>query len=307
MFTCRLELGSGRQLVKPLLNKHFTMAVVLLCDLVVIVIGCIVCTIGLVGNTLSFVVLHKGGCQNVGSYLLKALALADNLFLTVFMLINIRSLIYGFVVQSVYADFIWQYLWPIFLTIYTCSVWMIVLVAGNRYVAVCHPLVASRLCTKRNILFQIMIMTCAAFAFNVPRFFELEGVHLYTYVYEGVLYSILRYAIPLITLIFFNVHLIIDLRVAHRERGTMTSHSNHDQNNITLVMVIIVVVYIVCQTPSMINVTLDIFFEFSSANCIIYRISVMTGDMFLALNSSLNFFYILPIQTTISTATVCFM
>ena len=149
--------------------------------------------------------------------------------------------------------YIWQYIWPIWSAIHKGSVLMVVLVAGNRYVAVSHPLVASRLCTKRNILFQIMIRTCAAFAVNIPRLFESLHVHLYLYLYEGVFCAIFLYAIPLVTLIFFNVHLIIDLRVAHRERGTMTSHSNPDQNNITLVMVIIVVVYIVCQTPAMIN------------------------------------------------------
>ena len=137
--------------------------------------------------------------------------------------------------------------WPIVHTFNVGSVWMVVLVAGNRYVAICHPLVASRLSTKRNILFQIIIMTCAAFAFNVPRFFELERVYLYIYLYEGVFYCTFVYAIPLVMLIFFNVHLIHDLRVAQRERGTMTSHSNLDKNNVTLVMVIIVVVFIVCQ------------------------------------------------------------
>ena len=259
------------------------MAWILSCELVVIVIGCVVCTIGLVGNTLSFVVLHKGESQNVGSFLLKVLALADNLFLTAYMLVNINTLIYAYM-------YIWQYLWPIWSAIHMGSVLMVVLVAGNLYVAVFHPLVASRLCTKRNILFQIMIMTCAAFAINIPRFFERLHVHLYLCLYEGVFCAIFRYAIPLVTLIFFNVHLIIDLRVAHRKRGAMTSHSNHDQNNITLVMVIIVVVYIVCQTPAMINVILNIFFEFSPAECDIYQISVMIGEVFFALNSSLNFF-----------------
>ena len=87
-----------------------------------------------------------------------------------------------------------------------CSVWMVVLVAGNRYVAVCHPLVASRLCTNRNILFQVMIMTCAVFASNVPRFFQRMDLHLYSYLYEGVFYTGLLYAVPLVMLIFFNVH-----------------------------------------------------------------------------------------------------
>ena len=258
------------------------------CQLVIIVIGCVVCVFGLVGNTLSFVVLHKGGCQNVGSFLLKALALADNLFLLAYVLASIDSLIYGHIFLD--SMNIRRYVRPIYLIIHLCSIWMVVLVAGNRYVAVCHPLVASRLCTKRNILFQIMIMTCAACAFNIPRFVKPLEMYAYIYVYEGVFYNILLYAIPLVTLIFFNVHLIIDLRVAHRKRETMTSHSNHDQNNLTLVIVIIVVAFIVCQTPALINVILNIFFYFFPGDCSIYTISLWTGKVFFAMNSSINFF-----------------
>ena len=256
------------------------------------------------GNTLSFVVLHKGGCQNVGSYLLQALALADNLFLAVYMFVDIDKLVV-YLIQTaeyhvnVYALLKWgeikdNYLWPIIHTINVCSIWMVVLVAGNRYVAVCHPFVASRLCTKRSILFQIMIMSCAAFAFNVPRFFGLDRVHLYNYLYTGIFNCTFVYAIPLVMLIFFNVHLIHDLRMAQRERGTMTSHSNHDQNNITLVMVIIVVVFIVCQTPAMINHILLIFYEpfyYSiRGECTTFTKYGLTSNLFVVLNSSINVF-----------------
>ena len=65
---------------------------------------------------------------------------------------------------------------------------------------------------------EMMIMSCAAFAFNVPRFFGLERVYLYIYPYEGVFYCTFVYAIPLVMLIFFNVHVIHDLRVAQRGR-----------------------------------------------------------------------------------------
>ena len=281
-------------------RQHFTMSWLLSCAVIFSVVGCVLCVIGLVGNTLSFVVLHKGGCQNVGSYLLKALSLADNLFLAVYMFDDIDSLLTVDMIQmevyheNVYAILKWMdiksiYVWPIVHTFNVGSVWMVVLVAGNRYVAICHPLVESRLSIKRNILFQIIIMT---FVFNVPRFFEFERVYLYIYLYEGVFYCTFVYAIPLVMLIFFNVHLIHDLRVAQRDRGTMTSHSNLDQNNVTLVMVIIVVVFIVCQTPAMINHILYIFYApyVSYSECTIYTTFFFTSNLFVILNSSLNFY-----------------
>ena len=133
-------------------------------------------------------------------------------------------------------------------------------------------------------------MTCALIAFNVPRFFELPHAYLYLYLYEGIFNCTFVYAIPLVMLIFFNVHLIHDFRVAQRERGTMTSHSNHEQNNVKLVMVIIVVVFIVCQTPAMITDILNIFFEFFPGQCSIYHIYLFISNVFFVQNSSLNFF-----------------
>ena len=46
------------------------------------------CAIGLIGNTLSLVVLHKSTGGNVGTYLLEALALTDNLFLAISVCID---------------------------------------------------------------------------------------------------------------------------------------------------------------------------------------------------------------------------
>ena len=92
-------------------------------------------------------VLHKGGCQNVGSYFFKALALADNLFLAVYMSGEINYLICTYMSQTGVIDITYNYLWPIIHTFNVGIFWMVVLVAGNRYVAICHPLVASRLST----------------------------------------------------------------------------------------------------------------------------------------------------------------
>ena len=39
------------------------------------------CAIGLIGNTLSFALLHKSTGGNVGTYLIEALAVSDNLYL----------------------------------------------------------------------------------------------------------------------------------------------------------------------------------------------------------------------------------
>jgi len=66
--------------------------------------------------------------------------------------------------------------WPLAHIVQLVSVWMMVLVAGNRYVAVCHPLHASSLCSRRHIRWQIIAMVTACVVYSLPRFAEFRSV-----------------------------------------------------------------------------------------------------------------------------------
>ena len=103
------------------------------------------CAFGLIGNSLSFAVLHMYSSGNVGAYLLKALAVTDNIFLATtlgFIIYNSTELFLSTIIVKV--------LFVLVSTTMLCTVWMIVIVAGNRYIAVCRPLVASMLCTIKK-------------------------------------------------------------------------------------------------------------------------------------------------------------
>ena len=64
--------------------------------------------------------------------------------------------------------------WPLAHIVQLVSVWMMVLVAGNRYVAVCRPLQASTLCSRRHIRWQIVVMVTACVVYSLPRFAEFR-------------------------------------------------------------------------------------------------------------------------------------
>ncbi|KAI0229586.1 FMRFamide receptor, partial [Lamellibrachia satsuma] len=281
----------------------------------------LVCAFGLIGNSLSFAVLHKYTGGNVGTYLLKALALMDNLFLAtaagiqmylaMAMYFNLRTQL-----EPIYPAF-QTYAWPLAHIVQMCTVWMMVLVAGNRYFAVCRPLDAPRLCTRHNVQLEIMIMASAVCVFNIPRFFEyryvthnvttidennitswdersenvgLTSLHLYNILYENVSYCLFVFLLPLLILIFFNVNLMHDLKVAQRSRKAMTSRSSNDENNITLVMIIIIIVFIVCQTPATINQILYyIIDDAHTTTCTPYKQYYHVSNLLITMNSSLNF------------------
>jgi len=54
------------------------------------------------------------------------------------------------------------------------TVWVTVLVAVSRYVAICRPYQAPRLCTLRRVRQQTAAVAIAILAYNAPRFLEFR-------------------------------------------------------------------------------------------------------------------------------------
>ena len=234
---------------------------------------------GLIGNSLSFAVLHKYSSGNVGAYLLKALAITDNIFLatTLGLLIAIISELATYIILEVL----------IVLASVTMSwtVWMIVIVAGNRYIAVCRPMVASRLCTINKVQLEILIVVGTVCVFNIPHLFNISGIMLlYIYAFHGIFVFLL----PLTIIIFFNVHLMRSLQLAQRSRMVMTSRSSNDGNNITIVMIAIIIVFLVCQAPLTISCLIATFYELQYYSCV-RGLFIFVSMLLMTMNSSVNF------------------
>lgn len=137
----------------------------------------VTCGLGLVGNCLSFCVLHRySHSENVSTFLLKALAVSDNVFLSVAAFVQMYPAMAIFLgatdrLKAIYPQY--QMLaWPIAHMVQLGTVWVMVLVASTRYVAVCHPLHAQRLCTKRRVQVQIALIAIFSIVYNTPRFVE---------------------------------------------------------------------------------------------------------------------------------------
>ena len=295
------------------------MSPIALCEVVLFIIGCIVCVTGIIGNTLSFAVLHKSTGGHVGKYLLEALAVTDNLFLAISACIHTNFIISNYYYPSVqYYTAFQTYIWPLGHITQMWTVWMIVIVAGNRYIAVCCPMDASRLCTKYNVQLEILIMAGAVCVYNIPHFFEFRlGVHnvtivdhnnmtqwpeepanvgiasiyLYNILYKNVCYVLFVFLLPLAIIIYFNVHLMRVLKVAQSDRSTMASQSSSDENNITLVMIVIIIAFVVCQIPATINRILYYIIDHEKLlTCTPYHVYFQMSNLLLLVNSSINVF-----------------
>ena len=167
-----------------------------------VVVGSL-CLFGVVGNTMSFIVLQRqrrtdtSGASRATTLLLRALAVADSLVLVVavplYALTPVSTYIrdagggggggpslfealfrrYRFLYPSIVP-----YLWPLYLMPYTATVWLTVLVSADRYAAVCRPFrsaAAGKLRAGSRTCRQVLGVAVFAVVYNIPRFFEYEA------------------------------------------------------------------------------------------------------------------------------------
>ena len=119
----------------------------------------------------------------------------------------------------------------------------------------------------------------------------IEYIYLYNILYANVSYGMFVFILPLVSIIYFNVHLMRGVKRAQRDRSTMTFQSTSDVNNITLVTIVIIIAFVVCQTPATINhILYCIFGQMQMLTCTPYKLYFYTSNIFIPINSSLNFF-----------------
>lgn len=276
----------------------------------------LVCGFGLIGNALSFAILHKYSKDNVSTFLLKALAIMDNVFLGTAAFVQMYPAMVIHLGHTAQLTPIYTYFqtfaWPLAHIVQLGTVWMVVLVAANRYIAVCRPLHAARLCSKRNIQRQIAVMLICIFVYNIPRFVEyryitvtsvvdnvtsdreenvgLASFHLYNILYENIAYCLFAYLLPLGILVVLNVHLVQELKRAQRSRQALLGRASAEEHNITLVMIIIIVSFIVCETPASINqILFYLVDDYQRRTCSTYSRYYHISNLLITTNSALNF------------------
>ena len=106
-------------------------------------------------------------------------------------------------------------------------------------------------------------------------------------IYFDILYYIFSFVAPLLLLSFLNTRLTLAYRKIQANRARMNLRTDQD-NNITLVMIIVVLVFILCQAPARI---VQMIWSYQSHVCDDYRFYLTELSKFLeVLNSSVNFF-----------------
>lgn len=296
----------------------------------------VLCIFGFVGNTISFLVFQRDRHNRVPVFLLQSLVVADNSVLcTSFIAL---SVFYGLVPVSgkdagkLASPYIIRYLNPLACVAQSCTIWITVLLAINRYLAVCRPFTSQKWLTMTRARIQVFVVFFLSVLVNIPRIF-VEEIHrisasansttpsttvrtpispystssspssaetvtdasdsfwYFEVVYLNAFYTSLILILPLLLLVGFNIPLLHQLQASKRKmiRNSLW-YSGQQENNITVVMVIIILEMITCHTPDRVVQIIKFFSSVTNRGCprpLYYAVNI--ANFLVILNSSMDF------------------
>ncbi|KAK3098860.1 hypothetical protein FSP39_023800 [Pinctada imbricata] len=291
-----------------------------------------VITLGLVGNSLTIIVLTRRTMHSSTNCYLLALAIWDAFVLigTLF-LITLPEVSESF--RDIVQPYIIVYVYPFALTAHMATLWLTVSFTVERYIAVCHPLKAARMCTIARARIVIICVSVVSFMYNLTRWFEYE-IHqtysnitnstivrprktylskseIYREVYFFWLYLFIMFFIPLTSLAILNSFLILAVKKSQQQRKDMNVRQSRE-NNVTIMLVSVVIVFMICQVPALIYNT-----AWAIDNKIVttrYEWEVLSTvrNFMVTLNSCVNFILYCAFgqkfrRTFVRTFCVCFL
>jgi len=234
----------------------------------IVVDVCIVgllCLIGFIGNSLTFVILRGDRDKNsTTNWLLQTLAVVDIVYLVACVLIQPVKAVHDIRPETEWRrDSTWSsfrivfthlepYIWPLASIAQTVTIWVVVLVTVDRYIAICMPL-RSKIRTLPRARAAVAVVIVAAILYNIPGFFEktvwykkcggrykiqleytdMRRSNWYFVVYKTICYFVFRTIGPLLLLIVLNASLIRALRQMRRRHRNLTRR-NQQRENVTL-------------------------------------------------------------------------
>ena len=272
-----------------------------------VIVGMLV-VVGIIGNSLVFAVFWKGKFNKSTSFLFMCLSLTDSaVLLSTLVFISLRPFVeytgYKQYFRSV-LPYTFVYVLPLCLMAQTATLWVTVLITVNRYIHVCLPLRAAQWCTITKMKVQLAVVFLFAILYNIPKFAEFRVQKVasengtsftmsanttrlfFDYTYQ-VMYNSVLYAI--FTLLPTCIMALLNIRLIKALKHMRTLHSQND-NSMTFVLMIIVIVLIVCQLPALVTRMLWIAASEGAYRCGGYMFYIVpVTNMLVVLNSAVNF------------------
>ncbi|CAH1784791.1 unnamed protein product [Owenia fusiformis] len=291
------------------------------------------CLFGLGGNIISFMVLSKER-TNTSMFFLRALAANDGIYCLWYILFTPYIIAYdktkwinsGSRISDIahWIPLNQGYLGLVNFILQTISIWLVVLLTIDRFIAVSMPLQARLLCTMNKARIQVGILIVLVIGFALPKAFQFTyflidnvcfktpGTRLLkinftdfgktygmTVGYDIIASGLLRYIIPVFSVLIMNILLIRILGNASANRSELVkgAHDGQQGRGITVMLVTVATTYTLLLLPLVgIKILRSLFFFQLNKEIFIHeklRLYVsyanLAGNLCLRLNSSINF------------------
>ena len=277
--------------------------------------GNIIAMLGLIGNVFSVIVLANRRMMSSTSCYLIALGVFDSVVLISLVLFFALPTFYlatGKLESYFHAyPYMHPYAYPTALIAQTCSIYITVAFTVERWIAVCRPLRAAKMCTISRARKSILIIMICAIIYNIPRMLEYKTTHqfdphtnttqaaysqtalgadpTFRHIYFIYMHIFVMLLIPFTTLAVLNILLIRAVKQSEHATGKVSNKAKRE-NSLTVMLISVVVVFLICQVPSIVD---NIFLATLNEN-ILYqppfvKLTTISGLMVIT-NSATNFY-----------------
>ncbi|CAH8570540.1 unnamed protein product [Schistosoma bovis] len=149
----------------------------------VFLVGCILLA-GITGNVLSGFVLARDRSHGTTSLILTSLAVFDTAFLILCFFFQFLKTLSFYILWLSYINFYAhtsKILYGSGMAVRMMRNWTVVLVSLERWVAVCKPLHAPSICTRKKAHIAISLIVILSSLYNIPHFFIVDAMPLLCY------------------------------------------------------------------------------------------------------------------------------
>uniref|UniRef100_A0A0N4Z0Y4 G_PROTEIN_RECEP_F1_2 domain-containing protein n=1 Tax=Parastrongyloides trichosuri TaxID=131310 RepID=A0A0N4Z0Y4_PARTI len=278
----------------------------------------VMCIIGVITNSFSIIIYTSLNFRKRSiNILLAGMSVSDLivclLALPVFIGTEIPTLFPQIDLPPKILAYCIVYLYPITIMAGCMSVWMLVSITVDRYLAVCHPFMVRVYCTVNRAKITVAVIAILTVAFNFVRFWEFDMVEpsentggfafkkllradpIFMLVYQNIAYIISQYLLPLFVLCLLNLEVAKTILKATEQRRELVS-SVKTEHQTAKMMIFVVIVFIFCYTFGIFLNLLEHLYREIFDTTIGYMLNDI-NNILVVFNSSSNFIFYVKYST----------
>ena len=283
----------------------------------------VICACGIVGIVLTVIVLTRKNMSTSTNCYLIGLSVSDCLFLLLLFCMSVAER--GPMEKGSRAFYVFQvvatYMQILMNVCLLASIWTTVILAVERYFAICQPFMVGRLPSVRRARQILILNFFICCILRLPSFFayrvslhddvstnqtwvyilpsEFSTHYAYSYVYPWIVDVTIMSVVPFVLLATLNICLMLQVRKSNRyiqsnlinseARGGGGSSVQREELQIAGMLISVIVVFFICQGPYVFYTAAISTHLLMTHNPQTMLYFLYTAQLLLTLKSALNF------------------